>query len=173
MKHPELLQSLTLAEPPVTSLLEGVPGGDSAMTDFFTNAFLPASAAFQSNNELQGVKIFISGVMGDSTYFSRMPEKDRQMMMANTLETRGTLFSGKQFPTVTCNDVKSIKAPVLLIMGEKSPPFLTLITKQLNACLTNRELVVLPNTSHGLEYENPSGFNKAVVEFINKHGINN
>ena len=39
----------------------------------------------------------------------------------------------------------------------------------LNRCLSNKEIAILPNTSHGLEYENPAEFNKIVLGFIDKH----
>jgi pimeloyl-ACP methyl ester carboxylesterase len=40
---------------------------------------------------------------------------------------------------------------------------------KLEPCLQNIERVTLSNTSHGLHYENPVEFNKAVLGFINKH----
>ena len=41
--------------------------------------------------------LFVGGVMGDSLFFSRLPQKDREIMMANTLELKGILASLKIF----------------------------------------------------------------------------
>ena len=90
-------------------------------------------------------------------------------MMANTLELRGVLFSKNWFPPVTCDDLRKIKTPVLLLQGDRSPLFLTSIINELDRCLNNREIATLTNTTHGLNFENPVEFNKTVLAFIDKH----
>ena len=90
-------------------------------------------------------------------------------MMVNTPELRGIVFSKNIFPPVTCDDLKKIKVPVLLLKGDKSPLVFPLMIEELNRCLSNREIATLKNTTHGLEYENPAEFNKIVLGFIDKH----
>ena len=130
---------------------------------------IPTAEAFKVNDSVKAVSIFVNGVMGDSSYFARLPERDLKLIMANTLETRGVSFAKNVFPPVNCDDLKKIKAPVLLVKGEKSPQFFIAIINELERCLTNRETATLVNTSHGLEYENPADFNKVVLGFIDKH----
>jgi pimeloyl-ACP methyl ester carboxylesterase len=167
--HPELVRSLTLGEPPVMSLLQNVQGGDTMVNNFVTKGIMPAAEAFKNNDKEKAVIGFITAVMGDSLYFSRLPQRTREIMMANTLETRGSVFTKNLFPPVSCDDLKKIKTPVLLMQGDRSPLFLTSIINELDRCLSNREKATLPNTSHGLEYENPLEFNKTVLGFIDKH----
>jgi len=167
--HPELVRSLTLGEPPVASLLQYVRGGDTVLNNFITNAIMPAAEEFKNNNNEKAVTIFIGGVMGDSMYFSKIPPEGRAIMMDNTLELRGSVFTKDLFPAITCDDLKKIKPPVLLLKGDRSPLFFTAITDELNRCLSNKETATLPNASHGLEYENPAEFNKIVIGFIDKH----
>lgn len=169
MEHPELVRSLTLGEPPVFSLIQDVPGGDTVINNFMA-AVTPAGDAFKNNDPEKAVSIFITAVMGDSSYFSKLPQRERELLLTNTLESRGSLFLGKNpFPFVTCDDLKKIKTPVLMLTGDKSPMVLGYVTNELNRCLTNREVATLKNTSHGLNYENPVEFNKVVLEFINKY----
>ena len=169
MEHPELVRSLTLGEPPVFSLIQHIPGSDTVINNFMA-AVAPAGDAFKNKDPEKAVSIFITAVMGDSSYFSKLPQRERELLLINTLESRGSLFFGKNpFPFVTCNDLKKIKTPVQLIMGDKSPIELRNVTSELNRCLTNREVATLKNTSHGLNYENPVEFNKVVIEFINKY----
>ncbi len=79
------------------------------------------------------------------------------------------LYPKTGLPPVSCDDLRKIKTPVLLVTGDKSPLFLTSIIKELDRCLSNKEKATLPNASHGLEYENPAEFNKIVLGFIDKH----
>ena len=169
MEHPELVKSLTLGEPPVVSLLFNVPGGDTIVNNFVKQVMIPAGEAFKANDSIMAVRLFIGGVMGDSTYYSRISSHDLEIIMANTLETRGSMVTKDPFPSVGCEDLKKIKAPVLLVMGDKSPSFFSSVIGELERCLPNREKATLANTSHGLEYENPAEFNEKVLEFLDKH----
>ena len=168
MNHPELVRSLTLGEPPVMSLLQNIPGGDTLINNFVTKGMLPAAEAFKNNEEEKAVRVFVAAVTHDS-FFSKLPEPDREIIMANTLELRGTLFTKNLFPPISCDDLKKIKTPVLLVEGDKSPLLLTSIIDELERCLGNKEKATLLNTSHGLPYENPVEFNKVVLGFIDKN----
>ena len=162
--HPELVSSLILGEPSFE-----VPGGDTVLNNFFTTAFVPVVEAFKDNKNEEGVKAFVNGVLGDSLCYNRLSQNDRDIMMANFHEVKGVLLGKDNSPLVGCDDVKKIKAPVLLVKGDKSPVIFSLMIEELNRCLRNRELATLANTSHGLEYESPTEFNKMVLAFINKH----
>jgi pimeloyl-ACP methyl ester carboxylesterase len=167
--HPDLVRSLTLGEAPVIFLLQNVSGGDTILNNFITKAFVPAAEAFKNNNDEKAVDVFVGSVIGDSLFFSKLPQETRDMMMANTPELKGVLFSKNVFPPITCDDLKKIKVPVLLLTGDRSPLFFTSIASELNRCLSNKKSVTLPNSSHGLEYENPVEFNKIVLGFIDKN----
>ncbi len=169
MEHPELVKTLTLGEAPVMPLLQNVAGGDSMINNFITKVFIPAGEAFKNNDSVSAVKIFIAGVMDDSLYYSKLPEMARSIMNDNILETRGTAFTKNPFPLVTCEDLRKVRTPVLLVKGSKSPQFLISITNELQRCLMNSETATLENTSHGLQFENPSAFNEAVLRFLDKH----
>jgi len=169
VNHPELVRSLTLGEPPVMPLLAHVPSGDTMLNSFITKTIMPAAGAFKTNNNEKAVTIFLSGVMGDSLFFSKLPQQLRDIMMDNTLELRGSVFTKNLFPVVPCDDLKKIKTPVLLLKGDRSPLLFTSIIEELDRCLGNKEQATLSNSSHGLEFENPAEFNKTVLGFINKH----
>jgi len=126
--------------------------------------------AFKNNDKEKAVNAFLAGVTDDSLYFSNLPQRDREIMMANTVEIRGCMFNTKATPPpVTRDDRKKIKTPVLLLQGDRSPLFLTSIIKELDGCLPNKQKATLPNATHGLEFENPAEFNKIVLGFIDKH----
>jgi pimeloyl-ACP methyl ester carboxylesterase len=160
--HPELVRSLTLGEPPVMSLLPPPSPND-------VNPFEKAVEAFANNEQEKAVSYFLSVVTGDNSYFSRLSQSDREIMMMNTQEAMANITVENIMPPITCNDLKRINCPVLLLGGGKSPSFLPFIINKMEPCLSNKEKATLPNTSHGLEYENPSEFNKVVLGFIDKH----
>jgi pimeloyl-ACP methyl ester carboxylesterase len=108
--------------------------------------------------------------MDDSQYLANHPPKIREIVMANTVQLKGGMLYPKSgFPDISCNDLRNIRTPVLLVTGEKSLLYFTSIINELERCLPNREKVILRNASHGLEYENPVEFNKMVLGFIDKH----
>ena len=169
LEHPELLRSLTLGEPPVMSLLQNVPDGSNLLNDFVAKVFIPTAEAFKNNNDKKAVELFIGGVLKDSLYFSQAPQQQKDIMMDNIVELRAALLTGTLFPPLGCDEIKTLKMPVLLIKGDRSPEILTVIIDELDSCIANNELVTLPNSSHGLEYENPIEFNRIVLDFISNH----
>ena len=169
MENPDLIRSLTLGEPPVMSLLKNVPGGDT-LGQNFGKAVFPGVEAFKNHEDEKAAEIFINAVMGDSLYFTKHPQKIREIMMANTVQLKGsTLYPKTGFPNISCDGLKKIKTPVLLLQADRSPLFFSKIIDELERCLSNKERVTVPNASHGLEYENPAEFNKVVLGFIDKH----
>ncbi len=169
LEHPELLRSLTLGEPPVMSLLQNIPNGDKIGNDFVGNALIPTAEAFKKNDNERAVELFIGSVLNDSLYFSKAPQQQKDLMMDNAFGLRGVVTSQNVFPPVSCDDIKKLKTPTLLIKGDRSPEILTVIIDELDSCIDNNELATLPNSSHGLEYENPIEFNRIVLDFIDKH----
>ena len=166
--HPELVSTLILGEPLISSLVQQVPGGDTVLNNFLT-AFVPVVEAFKNNKNEEGVKATLNAVMGDSLYYNRLSQKYRDIHIANFHDFKGFLLGNVNPSLLGCDDVKKIKAPVLLLKGDKSPVVYSLMIEELNRCLSNREMATLANTSHGLQYESPAEFNKIVLAFIDKH----
>ena len=168
IETPELVRSLILGEAVVQSLLTNVPHGDTVVNSLL-KAIKPATEAFKSNNDEKGVSTFINAVMGDTLYFNNLSRQIQDNMMTNAVETKHNLLYGNPPPQITCDDLSKLKVPVLLLTGGKSISFFSLINDELYRCLTNRERATIINATHGLEFENPSQFNKIVLEYISKH----
>ncbi len=169
LERPDLIKSLTLLEPPVNSLIENVPEAEGLWSDFINNVVIPASKAFNENNDETATASFVEGVMGDSLYFDKAPQNEKSMWLANTTELKAIASGADLFPLLNCQDFEKLEIPILLVRGERSPKSLRLISEQLHKCILNSELKELPNASHGLQHQNPEGFNKIVLEFIEKH----
>jgi pimeloyl-ACP methyl ester carboxylesterase len=66
--------------------------------------------------------------------------------------------------------LEQLKMPVLLISGAAdllTPPS---ISRMLQSKIPNSELVVAPESGHSVYWEQPEIFNKAVLDFIGRHG---
>jgi non-heme chloroperoxidase len=171
IEHPELVKSLMLGEPPVMSLLTNTDEGNELLFDFEINTVLPSARAFDSGDKLRGLNIFLDGVMGDESFYDKLPPEMQQQVLDNIQELQGIVSPKIIFlfsPFITCDDIRKINTPVLLITGEKSPRFLITITEELEKCLPHHERIVIPGASHEMEMDNPQAFNEAVLHFLEK-----
>jgi len=169
LDHPELVRSLSLGEPPVMSLLQHARGGDTIFRNFVDQALNPAGKAFKNNDNEKALAVFLGGVMGDSLYYSKLPPEARDYLMTNTLELRGGTLTQDFSPLVTCDDLKKVKTPILVLEGDRSPLLFTAINDELERCLEHEELVTITNSSHGLKSDTPGEFNKRLLVFKNRH----
>ena len=169
IEHPELVRSLVLAEADLESLMKNAPHADSILNSLYITIIKPATDGFNSNNDRKAVSAFVNGVTGDSLYFNNLSQRIQDNMITNVVETKHNLLYETPSPHVTCDDLSKIKVPVLVLTGEKSLSFFTLISDELYRCLTNREKATIMNATHGLEFEKPSEFNKIVLGFLDRH----
>lgn len=172
LEHPELVKSLCLGEPPVLSFLSNTTEGNGLLSEFKIKTILPAAQAFEKGNDLEGVRIFLDGVMNQHNLYDQLPPEIQQQIQDNIPELKGVVSTHEEavFSTfITCEDLKKLKVPTLLITGEISTRFLTLISDELEKCLPRKERVIIPGASHEMEMENPPAFNEAVLRFIQKY----
>jgi pimeloyl-ACP methyl ester carboxylesterase len=169
MNDPELVRSLTLGEPPVMPLLQNVTGGDTIIRKFMDRSIIPAGEALRAGNNERGIALFVGGVIGDTSFFSNLPPEARRVMLSNVLELRGATLMKNRFPPISCDDLKKIQTPILLLTGERTTQLFNTVTNELDKCLKNKERATIPAAGHGLEFENPVDFNKIVLAFIDKH----
>ena len=160
--HPEVIRSLTLGEPPVMPLLKTTPEGDALLTTFIKTSIVPSSEAFKQGNDEEGVQRFVNGVLGEGSY-EKVPPPFLKRVMDNVQELKGETSSRDLFPPTTCEDVQKVKAPTLLIDGERSPKMFRLINDRLEHCLPSVERATIPAASHQMEVENPQAFNEKVL----------
>ena len=166
--HPEVIRSLTLAEPSLVPLLKTTPEGDALLTSFITTSIVPSSEAFKQGNDEEGVRRFTNGVLGEGSY-EKLPPPVLKRVMDNVQELKGELSSQDLYPPTTCDDVQKVKAPTLLVDGELSPKMFHVIDDMLEHCLPSVERATIPAASHQMEVENPQAFNETVLSFIAKH----
>jgi predicted alpha/beta superfamily hydrolase len=169
--HPELIISLTLGEPPVLPLLTSTLEGESIVQDFIASTLIPAKDAINMGDEVEGVRLFINGVMGSDNAFENITPNFRSNMMDNVRDLKGELMDTNLFPPFSCADARGVRVPTLLLHGEFSPRQFTQTQDMLEQCMLNKERAMIPKASHGLEMENPEAFNETVLAFLEKTGV--
>lgn len=113
----------------------------------------------------------------DSAY-ARMQEKQPDVWNSYLKRLRGQSVQGARsiLKSVHWNresllkmseDIQRIKAPVLVLLGEKDHPLVLQTAPFLQECLTHSSVIAVPKTGHLVHLEEPELFQKAVSEMIN------
>jgi pimeloyl-ACP methyl ester carboxylesterase len=187
VKHPELVRSLVLAEPPVHQWVRNSPNGAAAYKEFMANIWEPAAAAFKIGDEYGtmgtmgprgttteiatrtgtelAMRILVDGFAGRGT-FDRLPPQARAAAMQNSRFFKANTLSSDPFPNLSKARVARLRIPVLIITGENTITIHKLVNEELARLLPKAEQVIIPNAGHGSPRENPQAFNEALLRFF-------
>lgn len=171
VRHPELVRSLVIAEAPAMPLLAYLPGeqaelGKTTLADIRSKMEEPMKSAFQKGDRNAGVGAFINYLSRDPKAWDKWPEEARRETLRNAQEWDVMLTEGELFPDLKPEEVHKINAPVLLLSGERTFEWLTLIDEELGRLLPNGHRVVLPGATHHLFYEQPEKCRSVILEFL-------
>lgn len=178
-KNPKLVRSLVLVDPWVPSLLiknsqnrgEQLlfllrkPSVALAARNFLNNSLNPALKALdQGLNERAG-KLFFAGLEGDPDAYSKLPEQDKSMMLANigTMKEMTT-----KIPKFTAKEAQTIQTPTMLINGENTHKTLAAMAEELTKNIPKIQVAKISNSTHFPHWENPEETNPAIARFLSK-----
>jgi pimeloyl-ACP methyl ester carboxylesterase len=175
LKHPELVRSLVLSEPPILAWLPAIEGGKPLFTDIMSKVWDPAVRGFREGDEA-GVKAAIDG-FGEIGYsgseekmtFATLPLEVRTQLLENAREWRALTMSKDAFPDFPVAAARSITAPTLLLSGQRSLALHGLIDTQLATLLPHVERNILTGATHEMWNERPEECRNAALPFIAKH----
>jgi 3-oxoadipate enol-lactonase len=63
----------------------------------------------------------------------------------------------------------AIKLPTLIMVGEEDPGTPVAASKEIHERVAGSELVIIPSARHLSNVEQPEIFNKALIDFLNRH----
>ncbi|MGK9166851.1 alpha/beta hydrolase [Inquilinus limosus] len=167
LQNPELVQSLILFEPALTSLVkEGEPG--DAAREALGKMFGPVTVAVQQGDLQKATRLLIEGVFQlPPGGFDNQPQDLRAMQLDNA-RTMGLLWSAAEF-RVTCDMLRSLDRPTLIIHGAESNAYWPHVAQAMDECLPQAEIGVQPNVNHDGPVRAPAGFAAIVEDFVVKH----
>ncbi len=174
VKHPALVRSLVLCEPPLLRWLPELEGGQPLWTEFMGKVWEPTTRGFQQGDEA-GLKAAIDGfgslgyVLGPETAtFATLPAEVRAGLLQNALEWKTLTQSRDAFPYVPFVAVRKIRVPTLMLSGANTLALQKVIDPKLLSLLRHGQRVILPDASHEMWSEQPDACRKAALEFIDR-----
>ena len=175
LRHPELVRSLVLSEPPVLRLLPEIAGGEPLLTEFMSMVWQPTAEGFRVSDEA-GVRAAVNG-FGDIGYsgtdqkmtFSSLPPEVRGFILENAPEWKALTGSKDAFPSLPPTDIKRIKTPTLLMGGAQSLALAHAIDGLLVRTLPHARRVVIAKATHDMWSEHPKECRDAAISFLRKH----
>src|SRR5207253_1671547 len=178
--NPQLIRTLTLIEPAVsTILLKNLKSKSEFLGLLLANPSIAISAAkFQRNSLDPSLKAFrqgdfdaalrynLDGIMNRHGAFEKFPEPVRTMVKENA-RTVGELMA--EVPVFGREEASKISAPTLLIHGTESPAVLHVIVDRLGKAIPKSEVSTISGAAHFPHIEKPQEFNQLVLGFLSKH----
>src|SRR5262245_55797719 len=159
VKHPDLIRTLTLAEPPLVFAGERVEEAKAQLVK-------RARAAFEKGESDDAIRTIVNSSR-EGTY-DKIPEPFRKRLQRNAQELEALVTSDNMYPGLDRTAVRNIAVPVLLLSGEKSPSSHKLIDEALERLLPEkgRQRVIIRNADHGMWFQQPEACRKAVLGFL-------
>lgn len=168
VKHPEMIRTLVLSEPPVLGLSAEKPEGKVLYDEFMKNLWNPAGNAFNRKENEQALRLTVKYFAG-ADVFDQVPETLREYWKANSKEWQALTTSTNAFPLLPREDIKKIKAPVLMLSGENTLNILKFVDNELQPLFAKSERVIFKKASHDMWSEQPEMVGKAVLTFLAKY----
>jgi pimeloyl-ACP methyl ester carboxylesterase len=158
--QPSAVRSLVLMEPAALLL---VPSAQS-----FLDAMGPVFAAYQSGDKADAVRIFLEGVAGPNA--KAICEAEIPGSWAQAVTGADTFFQVElpavQGWTLTPKQAAVIKSPVLYVQGERTWPIFAEIREFIHGLLPQTQDVLIPNTMHLHQIEDPSAVARELTTFL-------
>jgi pimeloyl-ACP methyl ester carboxylesterase len=167
MESPQLLRTVTLAEPALFSVLAETPDGKEVLEAWNKAAATAIGAPLEKGDAVAAAKGLAAVVHDTPGYFDQLPPAGQQMLLDNA---RTMPFLMQSMPdAITCARLGAIKTPTLLVRGADTPPVFAKTNEAVGRCIPGSRQVVVPQASHTMSVQNPGAFNDAVLKFVGQH----
>jgi pimeloyl-ACP methyl ester carboxylesterase len=164
LEHPDLVRTLTLAEPGLFSVLAGAPDGKAAL-DEWRQALGPMGAAIQAGDATGATRQLAAFVTGRAPEDCEKISPALRQILLDNARTLPPLFAAPS-PVVTCEQLRGLKVPTLVVRGERTPDAFAKVSDVVARCTGAGPVAVVPGATHVMSYDNPAAFNRIVLDFI-------
>ncbi len=166
VKYPELLRSVVLGEP---SLAAPSTAEGKAAVASYAKDLAKASAVAKAGDNRQAAILVANAVLGDQDGFNKMSPVQQQRWLDNAT-TMAPMFSGRPSAPVSCEQLKNLKVPAMVVRGERTRDNFVFGHDALLGCLPQSTVTaVIPGAGHQWPIDNPSGAAAVILTFIAKH----
>ncbi|MFI5619478.1 alpha/beta fold hydrolase [Streptomyces sp. NPDC051567] len=177
IRHPGVVRSLVLEEPPVVPVYLSDPprAGElvrllarprtlASLVSFGKGTVDRVAEKFKAGQDEEAMALFLHGVL-DPWAYERLPAGRFPQMRENLGALKAGLF-GAGFPPLGHDEVRSVRAPALVVTGEHSSPVLHRLADRLTELLPHARQTDIPDASHVMHEENAPALNRAVLDFL-------
>ncbi len=164
-RHPQLVRTLTLADPggPVR-----MPGQTLAQLPETVNALRARAVQLIASGEVDaGLELFVDSVSRPG-FWAKSTHSFRRMATDNA-HTLGPQFRDP-LAAYTRDDAEQVACPVLLVDGQLSPAVFHRAVAALDAWIPDVRRETVNGASHGMNLARPAEFNMLVDQFVSGHG---
>lgn len=163
--HPELLRTIILEDANIDSLLPDTPEKQKRAADWTARADITL-ATLKTGDAGKAAQEWIDSYSGAGAW-EKVPPLAKQIVLDNiwtSAKDRGDRG------TINCGDIQKLGCPILLLTGERSPKLFGEIITAVRHCKPDIQApVIIPQGTHSMHVSNPSFFNQAVLDFLNRN----
>ena len=165
-RRPELVRTLVLGEPGLTSWLRRLPGEKRCTRRIWTPSSRPRAPSRKATGRPpRGSSSMACQAEGCSTSCPHPPGSASRTMLACWPSSGPNSMTS----TFSCADAGRITAPTLLLTGDSSPGMFGLVIEELARCMPGCERATIPEASHLLHGMNPQVYSETVLAFLDRH----
>lgn len=166
VKYPDLLRSVVLGD---ASLLPPESPDGKAAVSAYQSDLGKARAAALAGNDMLAAELVVNAILADSKAMESL-SPDSKSAVADNAKTMGPLFKGAPPAPLTCQNLKELKVPVLVLRGEKTRDAFRFGNEQMLKCLPpTTQTAVVPNARHLWPRDNPQAAANEILSFVSKH----
>lgn len=180
-RHPHLVRSLVIEEAPLMTVFTSYPPRAGEMIrmllsrpaqafgimDFGIRGIVPGISAFRRGRDEEGLRAFVLSLRRRGCPLEI--GEDRWEQMRANLGPHKVVFADQGLPQFFEADVRQVKAPTLLVAGERSALFLRHIAERLAAVIPGAESLRVQGAAHFVHEDNPAAVAGAILDFFGRH----
>ena len=166
-EHPEFFRGLIAHEPPLFSLLANDPGLAPMLEDV-QRKIRAVTKRIASGDHTGATEQFVETVALGPGSWKMLPLDIQQRIIENA----PTFLDESNDPEQIAFDLEWISGfskPVLLTLGDQSPPTFAPVVMRLSGALPDAEVLTLPGAGHVPHTTHPDAYVEAIIEFTHKH----
>lgn len=167
LEHQDLIKTLTLADASVASLIADLPQAKAVFAER-AQMMSRAKEAIKNGGDLEGAKVLLDYALGEENAYDTDAQVDRELFSSNA-KTLGPLIAAKPPPPIDCAKASTIRVPTLILAGEHTLSYYSMVDAEWARCIPRSESGVIPAADHMMNVRNPSAFNEAVLSFLTRH----
>ena len=156
------MRSLFLYEPVVAAAVVDPDERRLVMNDRDA-MFAEAAAHHREGRIASAVEAFIDGVNGAAGGYAAFPEKVRRVFDRNA-RTLGPFFAGPPPASLSLDDLRGIRAPTALLLGERTRETWRVAVPRLAELVPRSELRTIHGAGHLWPIQGPEDFAEHVLE---------